>query len=820
MMSFRTTLSLFALGALACGPHPNPPTTPPPEPIKSASPVASAPAIATEAPCPKGSSAPDASRPAWFALEHSAPPNWPALAKSTGTVSASVALYAQPSAVRDAQDRLVVVWGSETALLSRRFNAGQWEDLLPIQASGLNGMPASPAVSRDRERRPLVYFAEKDRIRVLRLEGSSWVDISPRAAPPQRKYPSPPLSHPVPCPAVVTQPAPTSVALDLDGHPALAWAEPGPVNMRFVVHRYTGAAWVSHQLSGIGDVNPCTPHSLAVTLVMDPKGLPRVFVPEDRVIRGFSWNGSRFADFLSVVWPREVISTRDLRITFDETGSSWLASSERSLDGQKYVDRIRVSRFRGQTYEDLPQPKNRPLGGQILAFEGGAHPSLALYESLDGAPRIRMVSFENDAWKELTGEPQETLWAGTVGSVWPSVVFPAGKEPPVIVHRASALGDTAIVAQEWSRGSFRALGVDPQEQGALGEGIVEGQPASIAMRDGTIAVSWLNTNEKPRVSTRLWSGCAWKSLPDIEPSGPLPSWHRGPFVTLDSSNAPILGWSTTSINLSRYRNQAWETIAAPAPNSAQFGNSKYVYGLAMDAKDTLAVGFGGGNGSTMGLLQGEKWNLELTATLPPHAVPAVSVDGERRPLVATLFWKDRTTFMIYVRRHDAEHWVDITPWQSATTDTGGFPPESVTVAGGPDGRLAIGFRRNRAAVPTLAEWNGSAWTTLTDSESKAPADASAPGPGGNVSLVYDQAGRLVVAWSDRDSGEILVKRLESGHFVQLDGASAPPGISSTQGRSVDPVLTQADGRICVVWSDLAGGRGQVLLRCHDDVKSP
>lgn len=805
-------LLVFALGCGASSNATPPKDAPPLASTQSTKPAAIAdsllPACAAPMAPPSGQ--------AWFAVSGSAPPAFPAPSEDTGTVAASAPLFAQPSAAYDEAERLVVVWPSEKAVEARRFSQGKWETLPSIPAPGATAeVPISPALAVDRNHRPLVYFWEKERIRVYRLEGSSFRDISPRKAPPKRTFAEPASSEPIACPAVLHQVAPTAVALDKDGNPAVAWAEPGPGSMRFVVHRYTGSAWVSSQQAGLGPIDYCAPHSRKVHLFMDPKGAPRVFWYEDRAIREYAWNGSRFSEIMTSVPQGSTAWLRNPWIAFDDTDKAWYASVARDVGIVKVEDRVRVSYYDGKTYQAMPDPEGTPLRGEILAFEGGVRPRIALYEELDGVRRIRVLAAENHVWKELSGKPEETAWRGSVGSVWPSVALPLTNAPPVIVYRAASLGTTALLAQEWAPGGYRPLG----GQGAsasLGEGIAEGERASIAMRDEEIAVAWLNAGAKPTLSARYWNGCAWTELPTIEQASGSPILPRRPFVALDANGEPWIAWMAQALNIAHFHQNRWETVSAPDSDQLKMGAPRFLYGFALDAEGAPVLGVGGGQGAVAGLFAKGNWQFEASYLQPLHAIPALALDAERNPVLATLEWNERAHFRVYVRRHEKGHWVDLPPWESAKTEQSGFPPESVLVAGGPAGRVAMSFRRNQAAPASLAEWDGKAWTTHSDPEAKTASNPSAPGPGGDVSLAYDAAGRLLVAYSDRDSAEILVKRYEAGSWADIAGSSAPPGISATAARSVDPVLAHAQGKTCVLWSDVQAGTGRVLMRCHQD----
>lgn len=792
---------LAGLATLGCGPRAAPSSRAPAPPPSASPALVAAPAPACVPAPARPTDAP------WFAVGASAPLGFPAALPDAATATASVWHSAQPVAVRDAEGRIVVAWGSPSGVLSRAFTGGRWVDLPPIPIANAESFALSPALALDRQRRPIAYFFEGERVRVFRLEGSSWNDTSPRSNPPARRF-SPPSGpqRTVACPAVVTPVAPTSLAVDAEGRPVIAWAEPGPERMRLIVFRFTGAAWASSLHPDIGPVNLCAPHSMPVSLSLDPEGKPLVVYRDDRAMKGLYWNGRRFTEHFTYLPPHETVYGGVTQIAFSPSGALWLATSDRVQAGPKILDHIDVGHLFDNEDPRAKIPPDRPLLGQVLAFEVPKDPLVAAYEYRDGAARIRVVSLEPSGLRELTGKPEEQVWQGTIGSVWPAVVLPHQNEPPVIVHRVSAIGDTAIVAQEWAPGGFRALGGPPADVTALGEGIVEGDPPAISMRNGRIAVAWLSEGTSPSIAVRLWDGCTWQSLPPIAAKPNALFQHRPPFISLDASGMPVVAWSTGA---ARLRGGAWEALDLAALQSQGIGSGALSCGLVVGEGDTPTLGFAGPSGSATASRKGDTWIVEAPYRGPLGTMPALAEDTDGRAVVGTLEWKERNAFVLYVRRLEGSRWVDLPPWTGPQTSQSGFPPDRVALTAGPAGRVAFAFRRSTGEPATLSEWNGSSWSPI-----------STIGPGGHPSLAYDAAGRLHVAFSDRASGEIHVKRLSAGAFVDAPGAPAPRGISATEARSVDPAMASDGDLLCVVWSETSVGRGRVLLRCHAEKDAP
>ena len=78
-------------------------------------------------------------------------------------------------------------------------------------------------------------------------------------------------------------------------------------------------------------------------------------------------------------------------------------------------------------------------------------------------------------------------------------------------------------------------------------------------------------------------------------------------------------------------------------------------------------------------------------------------------------------------------------------------------------------------------------------------------------------GQPIVAWEDTSRGptEIYVARYDGGAWVEVSpGSARGGGISNSSANSLRPVARYVAGRLCVAWSDRDLNR-QVLVRCLD-----
>ncbi|MDI1447542.1 hypothetical protein [Polyangium sp. 6x1] len=816
----RLRLVSLALGSLAaaCGPAPTPPATSSQRPaalVAAPPPTASTPRPPTVCPGALTETAPDRG---WFALGASAPPSSATPAPSAGVVSPSAGAGATPSAVYDAEGRLVVAWAAAPGVRLRRLEGGRFQDLPPISAQNVGGF-GMVTLTRDSAGRALVSFFEDTRVRVHRIEGNTVVDLSPKSPPPARSFTLPGPPRIITCPAVVQPVAPSQFAVDGEGRPMVAWAEAGIGSMRAVVHRWTGAAWVTSSFPGIGPVDDCAPHTKSVTLASDPKGNPYITFRKDRAISVMTLSGSAFTTESTLVPEHDAIYMSDPWLAFGPKNVRWKAWNEQiSRDGASRY-RVHVWRSDEKGSRVAKQPADRPLFGQILAFAGGARPRIAVLDTSGTRSELRVVAWENDEPVELTGGPGAADFppARTHGS--PAVALPEGSTPTAVVYR----GGNEIAARIWSAGAYHAPGGAAEPTVGLGRGVAEGVPPAIAMRGGRVAVAWLVDGAKRTIEVRRWTGCAWETAPELplEPGRPGSGLH--PALTIDAEGRVVLVFSTSaagSMVVARWAGRSWELLHQPRNGAAPGGpnaGQALAFGVEMDGSGAPVVAWADRANGKLGLArylgQGQDFRLISSEPAPLYITPTMTTDGAGRPVVGMLDWKDRSAFVGYTRRLEGDRFVDVPPWTSPPTSNSGFPPDRFDLAAGPSGEIALAFRWSQTDAPYVALWNGSSWNTIAAPGMGGSGDA--PGPGGSPAITFDEAGGLRLAYADRASGEVLVKRFVGGAWSPNEpGASAADSVSRSEGASVDPAIAASGGTVCVAWSEREGGEGRVLLRCR------
>ncbi|WP_170229823.1 hypothetical protein [Polyangium fumosum] len=814
----RRRLVFLALGSLAagCGPAPAKPSQP-----ATSAPRASSLPVAASAPrplvlCPGALAEPPSDR-AWFALGTSAPPSSATPAPSPGVVSPSAGSGATPSAVYDAEGRLVVAWAAAPGVRLRRLEGGRFQDLPPISAGNVGGF-GIVLLTRDSAGRVLVSFFEDARVRVHRIEGSAVVDLSPKTPPPTRGFSVPGPPRIVTCPAMIQPIAPSQLAVDGEGRPLVAWAEPGIGAMRAVVHRWTGTAWVTWSFPGIGPIDDCAPHTQSITLTSDPKGHPYITFRKDRAISVVAWTGSAFTLESTLVPKHDAISMGDPWIAFAPKNVRWKAWNEQTADNGVLRYRVHVWWSDEKGSREAKQPADRPLFGQILAFAGGSRPRIAVLDTSGQRSELRVVAWENDTPVELTGGPGAADFppARSHGSL--AVALPEGSAPPAVVVR----GGSEIAARIWSAGAYHAPGGAAEPEDGLGRGVAEGIPPAIAMRGGKVAVAWLVDGAKRTIVVRRWTGCTWETAPELPLEPGRPGSGLRPALTIDAEGRVLLVFSTSAggaMVVARWGGGSWEILHVARKEGAPGGphaGQTLVFGVEMDESGAPVVGWADRAKSKLGLSrfleQGQALRLISSDPAPVYITPAMTTDGAGRPVVGMLDWQIGA-FVVYTKRLEGDRFVALPPWTSPPTPNSGFSPERFDLAAGPSGELGLAFRWDPAEAPYVALFKGSSWTTVLAPGMAGAGDA--PGPGGSPALTFDEAGALHVAYTDRASGEVLVKRFVGGAWSPNE-AGATPGdsVSRSEGASVDPAIAASGEAVCVAWSEREGGEGRVLLRCR------
>ena len=822
----RFRLVLLALGGLAaaCGPapvEPSRPTTPAPRP--SSLPVAGPPSVPLRNGICPGDLATAAPDRGWFALGASAPPTAATPAPSPGVVSPSAGPGAFPSAVYDAEGRLVVAWAEAPGVQVRRLEGGHFRELPPITARNVDGFDG-PKLTRDASGRPLVYFFEDQRPRVVRIEGNTLVDLSPKSPPPARFFGVRGPPRIVTCLAVVVPVARTRLVVDGEGRPLVGWTEAGPTSMRAVVHRWTGAAWVTWSHPGIGEIDDCAPNSAGIHLTADPKGQPYIAFRKDRAYRVLVGSGGGgFREEATLVPERDAAHMSEPWITFGPKNVRFRAWNESVLQGGHWHNRVQVWRSDEKGSRPLKQPADRPLTGQIVGFGGGERPRIAVLDKDARHAELRFVAWENDAPVELTGGPGAAQFSTAQTHAFPSVALPEGSAPPAVVYR----GGTEVAVRVWSEGAYRAPGGgDAEAEDGLGRGVAEGVPPALAMRGGKVAVAWLTPGAFPSVVVRQWTGCRWETAPAI-PVQPdeRPGPGLRPALTIDAEGRVLLVYSTTAARAmvaARWATAtSWELLHVPRNGPAPGGShapAALAFGVEVEPSGEPVFAWADrvhGKLETARYLGPEKGFRLISSDPAPVVIePAMTTDDTGRAVVGMLDWQRRSAFVGYVRRIQDDRFVEVPPWTSPPTPNSGFPPERFDLAAGPAGALALAFRWNRDDPPYVALWNGSSWNTIS-APGVAGVVGDAPGPGGSPAITFDEAGGLRVAYADRASGEILVKRFFGGAWSESEvGGSAKDSVSRSEAASVDPVIAASGGAVCVAWSERAGGEGRVLVRCR------
>ncbi|MDI1483331.1 hypothetical protein [Polyangium sp. y55x31] len=809
----RRRLLFLALGSLVagCGPSPAQPSQPAPRSanVAATTQTGSAPSV-----CPDvlAETAPDRG---WFALGASAPSSSATPAPNSGIVSPTAGTPIDPVAMYDAEGRLVVAWAEAPGVRWRRLEGAQFRDLPSIPAKHYGGFP-EPMLTRDAQGRVLLYFFEEARVRVFRLDGANVQDLSPKTPPPAREFGIPGPPRAIACPAVAWPSAPSRLVVGGDGRPIVGWAEAGLGAMKAVVHRWTGAAWVSWSFPDIGPVDFCAPSRKSITLAADPKGHPYISFQKDRAVIIAAWNGSAFRVESTLVPEHDATYMSDPRLAFGPKNVRFHAWNEQITQNGVSRERVHVWRSDEKGSRILKQPADRPLVGQIVAFGGGDRPRIAVLDRSGPRPELRFVAWDNEVPVELTGGPggADFMPANTHG--FPVAALPEGSAPPAVVYR----GRNEIAVRVWSAGSYHAPGAAAAENEGLGQGVAEGVPPAIAMRRGKVAVAWLGSGATPAIVVRRWTGCAWETAPALPPETGRPGAGYRPAIALDAEGRVLLAYSTANaaaMVAARWAGAAWELLPAPNGTVAPGGDpvrQALAVGVEVEGTGTPVFAWTDRTKGTFALARLESSGIRLISSDrgPIFIPPSMTTDGAGRVVVGMLDHTDRDPFVGYTRRLEGDRFVDLPPWTSPPRPVN-CPAEGFELAAGASGEVALAFRCSPAVGTYVALFKGSSWTTIA-----APGTAGAgdlPGPGGNPAITFDDTGGLRLAYSDNTSGEILVKRFVGSAWSTNEvGASPGDSVSRSDAASVDPAIAASGGAVCVAWTERDGGEGRVLLRCR------
>ncbi len=157
-------------------------------------------------------------------------------------------------------------------------------------------------------------------------------------------------------------------------------------------------------------------------------------------------------------------------------------------------------------------------------------------------------------------------------------------------------------------------------------------------------------------------------------------------------------------------------------------------------------------------------------------------------------------------------WIAIWNGNAWTTYQLDHATNGVTMAVGPNGDLAVGWRDSQAQTTTVSFFDGAAWTEL-------PLRFDARIVGAPLSAL-DAEGRPVRVWTAEEAGidQVFVARYEASGWVGLAESLSPGGLSASASYSTEPKISVSSaGVITVLWSEwLQPDIGEVLyLRQFD-----
>ncbi|MBW2735814.1 MAG: hypothetical protein JRH20_25795, partial [Deltaproteobacteria bacterium] len=111
---------------------------------------------------------------------------------------------------------------------------------------------------------------------------------------------------------------------------------------------------------------------------------------------------------------------------------------------------------------------------------------------------------------------------------------------------------------------------------------------------------------------------------------------------------------------------------------------------------------------------------------------------------------------------------------------------------------------------------GDVWVEVGLASATAGGLSKTGGVHGGISIVFDAQDNPVITWLDDSSTQrqVYTKRYTGAAWSELVvGSASGGGLSASGTVSSGSVAIARDGLYCASWSELAGSRSQVLMRC-------
>ena len=328
----------------------------------------------------------------------------------------------------------------------------------------------------------------------------------------------------------------SSLAIDADGHPVVAWPESDGSVMRVFVRRWDGAAW--QPLGGPLSSDSSTEFIFVTSLKLDGTGNPVLAWDELTSSSATTvvqlWDGSAWQELgggVSGFLPSMVLDAGDRPIV-----------AVLDTDGTNL--NVEVHHWDGAAWNLLGGPLSANAGDTdaskpALAFDG-SQPLVAWSES-DGAEEHAYVRrWDGAAWQAL---------GGTIGAVanentsLPSLATEQDGTP-LVAFREDTGTDPDIFAFRWTGAAWSQLGSGFDSGADMSAGNVD---LAIDSGDRPLAVwSEFGSGQPSDIFLARFDGGSWTLLPAISSAAPGDSNALVPSLALDADDAPWIAWTEES----------------------------------------------------------------------------------------------------------------------------------------------------------------------------------------------------------------------------------------------------------------------------------
>jgi len=582
------------------------------------------------------------------------------------------------------------------------------------------------------------------------------------------------------------------VAVDASGRVIVAWTDSTTATAEIYIRRYDGATWQeigAGSASGEGISVGTKEGAHAVRLTTDLNQHPivawregfagnmRIFV---RRFDGNAWGdvgvGSAFGEGISGVG-----SHTTPQIAVD--------ASNRPMVVWNHDRKLVTKRFDNGAWE--------PLGGgslgEYLPFEhqhglclDAARRPLVVWKEQAHNSQIYGRQLQNDAWVGLgkATASGEGLSASPGTASTPTLLLDAGRHP-MLAWVDTASGESEIYVRRYDGSSWVDVGLGSSTGGGVSQSKTASTP-HLAMDDQERpTLAWITTEGvESRVHLKRFQGGAWVSLgPAAGERLFAEDWQtycgslEFRLITPQGATRPTVSWTCGDflehhVFLKQFDGQSWVGLAGSEQGLGVASASPFSpLALGFDAQGHVLVGWIADGDVMVSRFDGAQWIEQGTGSRAAGGLShtgsaswslALAVDGVGRTVMA---WRDKNsgTHNVYLRRLEGDVWVEI----GLVSATAGGLSKTGGVHGG-------------------------------------------------ISIVFDAQDNPIITWLDDSSTQrqVYTKRYTGAAWSELVvGSASGGGLSASGTVSTGSVAIARDGLYCASWSELAGSRSQVLMRC-------